>query len=129
LDGYLRKNLESKTSKDRFVWKTRFLDSFARYLNQLYKKKVYLVELKAEEIFVEELGEKSWRFYFGNVNKIIFNHPVAPDKQMRNLVQLHTSISLEVSWKDRLRFLSGFLRSWPREKRKGFIREVLTKIG
>ena len=128
LDEYISEHFAIKNNlKSQFFRKIKFLDSFIVSLHQLYEKKIYFKNLSAKEISVEEIGKESWQFYFENVNRIIFNRRVSPDKQIRNLMQLNMSISGEESWKTRLRFLSHFVRSLPREKRKAFIREVIVK--
>ncbi|MFH0813837.1 MAG: lipopolysaccharide kinase InaA family protein [Pseudomonadota bacterium] len=128
LNDYLLKHFIPKNRGSHFVRKRTFLKCFSDNLSRVYEKKVYFENLKAEKILVEEKGENSWRFYFENVDRIVFNHPVSDIKKMKNLLQLHATIPSTIGGKDRLRFLCYFLRPLSREKGKAFIRKVLAQI-
>jgi len=125
LDAYIPKHFQPENQKTAFSRKIHFVHGLAKSFNQLYDKKVFLKNVKAENIFVNETDENSWRFYFGNVNQITFNHPVSADKKLINLIHFNATIPFEVGWKDRLRFLFHFLRSRPRKERKVFVRKIL----
>jgi tRNA A-37 threonylcarbamoyl transferase component Bud32 len=130
LDDFLLKRFAIQEQKNYFVRKIKFMNILSKNLHQLYEKKIYFKNLTAKEILVEEeTGKKSYQFYFGTVNRVIFNHRVSAGKQIENLIQLHKSIPEEVGWKDRFRFLFHFSLSWPREKRKDLIRKVLVRVG
>ncbi|RLA94288.1 MAG: hypothetical protein DRG25_02850 [Deltaproteobacteria bacterium] len=129
LDDFISERFAIPEQKNYFVRKIEFMNILSKNLRQLYKKKICFKNLTAEEILVEEIGKKSYQFYFRNVDRIIFNRRVSADEQIENLIQLHKSIPEAVGWKDRFRFLFRFSRFWPREKRKSLIRKVLVRVG
>ena len=125
LDHYIVNNIQPEKGTMTFSRKLRFIQDLAESFNRLYEKQIVPKTVRAENIFIDEPEENSWRCYLADLNRIAFNHTVSADNKLTNLLCFNESLPFEVGPRDRLRFLFHFLSAWPRNERKAFVRKVL----
>jgi len=93
--------------RGRFSEKRKFISHFAHAIRELHNKGVYIGDLKAPNILVEETNA-GCRFYFVDTDRISFDRPVSERRAIKNFAQIHTSIPWCMSRTDRLRFLLAY---------------------
>ena len=82
-----------------------FLGAGADFLGQCYSLRVFHRDLKASNVFVRELEGGGWKFSLVDLAAVRFPRRIRFEDELLNLAQLNSSIPLEITWTDRLRFL------------------------
>lgn len=128
LGDYIRNTFFNAGPDILFVGKIRFVREFAESIATLYQNKICFGNLTAEHILVNEARQSLPTFCYRDLEEIDFNRSIVSRKMIKNLTDLNESLPFDVSRRERLRFLFYFVRSWPRETRRAFVKQTLKRI-
>ena len=109
-DVFLWKNYADLTIQE----KREIARAFGRTMGCLHSLNIYHADLKACNIKIERHSRK---FYFLDTDRIVQKSSISYASRLKNLVQINTSIPLQVSRSLRMTFLkaySGYTRDDPR---------------
>jgi hypothetical protein len=119
MDRYILKGFED-LKKKRF-----FIKTFAHWLGELHKMRLYNKEMKTCNLLVSDKKE-TWNFHLLDFEDILMDTKVSRKKLFRNLLQLNTSTPKVMTKVDRLRFFREYIRLNPIVKdRKVFLRGLV----
>jgi tRNA A-37 threonylcarbamoyl transferase component Bud32 len=126
---------ESGEEMDRFLCKgldgggekRQFIKAFAFWLGELHQRDIHHRDMKACNILVSKINH-GWDFKLLDLEDVRLDVKVNERRLFKTLLQLNTSIPSFLTPKDRLRFLSRYLKRRPilRDKR-GFLFRLITK--
>jgi serine/threonine protein kinase len=102
LAQYARGALGPATTTER---RRAFLRAGADFLGRCYSSRVFHRDLKASNVFVRETEGGGWEFSLLDLAAVRFPRRIRFENQLLNLAQLNSSVPLEVTRTDRMRFL------------------------
>ena len=84
--------------------KSAFITACAMIFKKLHDREIYHADLKSNNILVTAGKSKSWKFYFVDLDRVLFSTKISFYQRANNLAQLNASISKLMTVKDRLKF-------------------------
>jgi serine/threonine protein kinase len=98
---YVRRALGSATPTQR---RRDFLRAGADFLARCYSLRVFHRDFKASNVFVRAT-DGGWEFSVLDLAAVRFPRRIRLEDKLLNLAQLNSTIPLEITWTDRMRFL------------------------
>ncbi len=106
--------------------KAAFIKACAMVFKKLHERGIYHADLKSNNILVEKNGEKSWKFYFVDLDRVLLNIKISFYQRANNLAQLNASLSDLMTAKDRLKFFYFYAKDTQLYNiRKRYYRRIL----
>jgi tRNA A-37 threonylcarbamoyl transferase component Bud32 len=106
--------------------KDLFVESLAHVIRNLHDQHVYHADLKSTNILVLERGGTEWKFYFVDLDRVLFKKKLTFYERANNLAQINASVSSLMMLKDRLKFFNFYAKGTPLIKeREKYYREIL----
>jgi hypothetical protein len=102
LAQYARGAMGAATPTER---RRAFLRAGADFVNKCYSSRVFHRDLKASNVFVRETDGGGWEFTLLDLAAVRFPRRIGFEDKLLNLAQLNSSVPLEITWTDRMRFL------------------------
>jgi hypothetical protein len=90
-----------------------FLRAGADFLGRCYSSRVFHRDLKASNVFVREAESGGWEFSLLDLAAVRFPRRIRFEDQLLNMAQLNSSVPLEITWTDRMRFLRLLAVKYP----------------
>ncbi len=101
-------NADSRGTRDHYLSKKIFIESFASSLRKIHKSNIYHADLKGGNILVKETGENMWSFFFVDLDRVFFKSKLPMYNIIQNLTQLNASLPNSFSYTDRIRFFKSY---------------------
>ncbi len=103
----------------------RFVGQFAEWIGSLHRAGIYHRDLKTCNILVREKAD-GWGFSLIDLEDVSYGAEIGIERILKNLVQINCSIPRFFSYRDRVRFLKGYLKINPAViDERGFIKRVI----
>jgi len=102
LAQYVRGALGPAATTER---RRAFLRAGADFLGRCCSSRVFHSDLKASNVFVRETEGGEWEFSLLDLAAVRFPRRIRFEDRLLNLAQLNSSVPLEITWTDRMRFL------------------------
>jgi tRNA A-37 threonylcarbamoyl transferase component Bud32 len=108
------------------IYKSKFIKACAEVLKNLHSQGIYHADLKSNNILVTETEKNIWKFYFIDLDRVLFKKEISFYQSANNLAQLNASISSLITVKDRLKFFYYYAKDTPLYKnRKKYFRKII----
>ena len=108
------------------ICKSKFIKACAEVLKNLHSQGIYHADLKSNNILVTETEKNIWKFYFIDLDRVLFKKDISFYQSANNLAQLNASISSLITVKDRLKFFYYYAKDTPLYKnRKRYFRKII----
>ncbi len=90
--------------------KTKFIKACADVFKNLHSQGIYHADLKSNNILVTENERDKWKFFFVDLDRVLFKKDISFYQRANNLAQLNASISSLMTVKDRLKFFRFYAK-------------------
>jgi hypothetical protein len=121
MDRYLIRRFERHPRQDL----GGFIGQFAGWIGSLHRAGIYHRDLKTCNILVREKAD-GWGFSLIDLEDVSHGAKIGIERILKNLVQINCSIPRFFSYRDRVRFLKGYLKINPVViDERGFIKRVI----